>query len=145
MLLAVDNTLVPACVRICERVNADVDWDNVIDEVETVGQAELNAVESLLLQAMIHLLRLQAYPHDDPARHWRREVHAILSAVKRRFAPSMRARMPLTDLYKDAVEIARTAHPEVDLWDPREVAFTLDELLDRSGLVADLLEDRRRA
>src|SRR5690242_9861574 len=54
-----------------ERVNADVDWDNVIDEVETVGRAELNAVESLLLQAMIHLLRLQAYPHDDPAGHWR--------------------------------------------------------------------------
>jgi len=127
-----------------ERVNADVDWENVIDEVESVGRSELNAVESLLLQAIIHLLKLQAYPHHDSARHWRMETRAFLNAAKRRFAPSMRGRIPLRALYKEAVEMASVAHPEVDLWHPDESGFSLDDLLDRAGPVADLLEERRR-
>ena len=31
-----------------ERVNADVDWANVIEEIECVGRSELHRCESLL-------------------------------------------------------------------------------------------------
>ena len=34
-----------------ERVN-DLDWPNIIDEVESVGLSELRSVESLLVQAL---------------------------------------------------------------------------------------------
>lgn len=127
-----------------ERVNADVDWANVIDEVESVGRSELHAVESLLFQALIHLLKLEAYPGGDSAPHWRGEARAFLTRAKRRFAPSMRTRVSLRELYKDAVEAASAAYPEVDLWDREECPFTLDELLDRLGQVATLLVSRER-
>ena len=46
-----------------ERVNnRDLDWPNIIDEVESVGLSELHAVESLLLQALIHMLKAEAWP-----------------------------------------------------------------------------------
>jgi hypothetical protein len=45
-----------------ERVNTEIDWENVIDEVESVGSEQLHAVSSLLLQALIHLLKAQAWP-----------------------------------------------------------------------------------
>ena len=38
-----------------ERVNDLVDWENVIDEVESVGSEQLHAVRSLLRQALIHI------------------------------------------------------------------------------------------
>ena len=34
-----------------ERLNEAVDWPNVIDEVQDVGQSELRACRSLLVQA----------------------------------------------------------------------------------------------
>jgi hypothetical protein len=42
-----------------ERVNDLVDWENVIEEVESVGSEQLHAVESLLLQALVHMLKAQ--------------------------------------------------------------------------------------
>ncbi len=43
-----------------ERVNEAVDWPNLTQEVEDVGRAELHACESLLRQAMLHLLKLHS-------------------------------------------------------------------------------------
>ena len=34
-----------------EPVNEQIDWENVIDDVESVGSEQLHAVESLLMQA----------------------------------------------------------------------------------------------
>lgn len=33
-----------------ERINDQVDWPNVIEEIESVGRSELHAIESLLFQ-----------------------------------------------------------------------------------------------
>ena len=43
-----------------ERVNDQVDWENVIEEVESVGSEQLHAVESLLVQALVHISRPKA-------------------------------------------------------------------------------------
>ncbi|HJS84839.1 MAG TPA: DUF29 family protein, partial [Acetobacteraceae bacterium] len=46
-------------------VNAAVDWPHVIEEVQDVGLSELRACQSLLRQAMMHLLRLHAWPSSS--------------------------------------------------------------------------------
>jgi uncharacterized protein DUF29 len=38
-----------------ERINDLVDWPNVIEEIESVGNEQLHAVESLLVQALRHI------------------------------------------------------------------------------------------
>ena len=49
-----------------ERVN-DVDWEHVIEEIEDVGVSELHAVQSLLQQAIVHLLKVYGWPiHRRP-------------------------------------------------------------------------------
>ena len=45
-----------------ERVNEQIDWENVIDEVESVGLEQLYAVESSLVQALVHMLKAEAWP-----------------------------------------------------------------------------------
>ena len=114
-----------------ERLNALVDWPNVIEEVEDVGRSELRACESLLRQAMVHLLKLHAWPSNPAAAHWRGEVAGFLADARRAFTPSMRQRIDLAGLYADALYQAQAgaddAAPVRKL--PEACPFVLDELL----------------
>ena len=124
-----------------EALGEAVDWVRVIEEVADVGLSELRACQSLLEQAMVHLLKLHALPDSGAARHWRDEVRAFLHDVERRFTPSMRQRIGLDDLYAKAVGRVRAAvedSGDVARALPGACPFTLAELLagDVAGLVA---------
>jgi hypothetical protein len=114
-----------------ERLNARVDWPHVIEEVRDVGLSELRACQSLLQQAMVHLLKLQAWPDSPSAAHWRDEAGTFLDDAARRFTPSMRQRVELDELYAKALRRARTALADRDppLVLPAACPFTLDGLL----------------
>ena len=111
-----------------ERVNALVDWSNVIEEVHDVGLSELRACESLMQQAMIHLLKLRIRPDSPAADHWREKAGIFLDDVARRFSPSMRQRISLSELYGKALRRVRTGAGEAEAL-PDECPFAFEELL----------------
>lgn len=114
-----------------ERVNdGDLDWPNIIEEVESVGREQLHAVESLLEQALIHMLKAEAWPLCRDAPSWRAEAIRFRHDAARRYVPSMRQRLDLAKIYR----AARRALPEtIDgqpaLPVPETCIATLDELL----------------
>ncbi len=122
-----------------ERING-VDWPNLIDEVENVGNSELRACVSLLRRAIGHLLKLHFWPGDPAARHWRGEVGAFLADAALAFAPSMRQKIDLDDLYDRSRGVADNMGAIGSA--PARCPFSLDELLarrpDLDGLVAKL-------
>jgi hypothetical protein len=120
-----------------ERVN-DVDWDNVAEEIASVGLAELNAAGSFLRQALAHLLKLQASPEAPDADHWRGEVVTCQSELSDRFSPSMRQRVDLDMLHRDAVMRVQVDDPSLSV--PAGNPFTLGQLLaeDIDSLLARL-------
>jgi len=85
-----------------ERVNDQLDWENLIEEIETLGRSELHAVESHLVQALLHDLKVQAWPLARDVPHWRAEARGH-RADARRVAPSMRQKIDLAELYRDAL------------------------------------------
>jgi Domain of unknown function DUF29 len=85
-----------------EKVNDQVDWENVAEEVESVGREQLHAVESLLLQALIHLLKAQAWPDSRDAPVWLADSINFRAQAANRFAPSMRQRIDLARVYRQA-------------------------------------------
>jgi hypothetical protein len=85
-----------------ERVN-ELDWPNIIDEVESVGREQLHAVEALLTQALLHMLKAEAWPDSSAVPGWRAGVRLFRRQARRRFAPSMRQRLDLGGLYADAL------------------------------------------
>jgi hypothetical protein len=126
-----------------ERLAETIDWENVIEEVESVGRSELNACGSLLRQALIHLLKLHLWPESAAAAHWGAEVLGFLADAQSSFSPSMRQRIDLAGIYGTAVRQARTeakGQSETDL--PRTCPFALDDLLsaepDVEALVAQI-------
>ncbi|TVQ08888.1 MAG: DUF29 domain-containing protein [Leptolyngbya sp. DLM2.Bin27] len=86
-----------------------VDWDNVIEEIESMGRSERRELKSRLIVLLEHLLKLHHWAsereHND--RGWRntiieqrRQIHLVLDD-----SPSLRA--ALTDIYPDAYQQAR--------------------------------------
>src|SRR5690349_16433174 len=86
-----------------EPVNERPDWDNIIDEVESVGRSQVETVESLLLQALVHMLKAEAWPLSQAAPGWRAEARLFRTQAALRFALSMRQRIDLARLYRGAL------------------------------------------
>ena len=125
-----------------ERLNEPVDWPNVIEEVQDVGLSELRACQSLLQQAMVHLLKLHAWPGSRASGHWRDEAGVFLDDAERRFTAFMRQRIGLHDLYARALRRAWAVEDDAGV--PRALPdtcpFVLDDLLAPTADVQTLVQ-----
>ncbi len=114
-----------------ELVNeADLDWPNIAEEIESVGNEQVHAVRSLLTQALAHDLKCEAWPLSREVPHWRAEARRFRIDAADRFTPSMRQKIDLAVLYARAISIL----PErIDDQPPLPVdpvcRVTLDQLL----------------
>ena len=112
-----------------ERVSDQIDWENVIEEVESVGSEQQHAVVSLLRQALIHALKAEAWPLSRDAPNWRADAIRFRADAADRYAPSMRQRIDIDRIYRQALR----ALPETMDGQPplpiRTAIPTLDELL----------------
>jgi hypothetical protein len=113
-----------------ERVNDLIDWENVIEEVDSVGREQLHAVESLLFQALVYMLKARGWPDARDAENWRADARGFRAQAANRFAPSMRQRLDVDRLYRQAL---RALPPTMDGQAPQRLPAdcpaTLDELL----------------
>jgi hypothetical protein len=85
--------------------NEQPDWDNIIEEVESVGRSQVDAVESLLMQALLHDLKVRAWPYSWNIPHWRAEARIFRRDARRRFTPSMRRKIDVAALVREALEV----------------------------------------
>jgi hypothetical protein len=114
-----------------ERVNDQIDWPNVIEEIESVGNEQLHAVGSLLAQAMIHRLKAMAWPAARDADNWRAEAVRFAGDAADRFVPSMRQRLDIARIYRRALRaVPATMYGEKRPALPPECPWSLDELLE---------------
>jgi hypothetical protein len=127
----------------------ELDVENVAEEIESVGRSELAAVESRIQLVFAHLIKLFVEPDADPVRHWRGEIFTFHSEIRRRYAPSMRQRIDLDELWRLAREqsmlIYEGAQQQLVSGLPNESPLTLDDLLLERLDSARLVERLRQA
>jgi hypothetical protein len=113
-----------------ERVT-DIDWDNLIEEVEALGRSETRAVQSLVLRALEHLLKAAGWPASPYTEHWQDEAGVFLRDARREWAPSMTRHIDVAELY--AAALARVLrlrmHDSAPGPLPEACPFTLADLL----------------
>jgi len=114
-----------------ELVNdAELDWPNIAEEIGDVGSERLHAVESLLIQALRHMLKAEAWPRSRDAPSWRADAIDFRQQARRRFVSSMRQRIDVAGLYADAVRaLPETIDGVAPLPVPTTCPVTLEELL----------------
>ncbi|WP_428490826.1 DUF29 domain-containing protein [Rhodopila sp.] len=113
-----------------EQINDKVDWENVIEEIESVGNEQLHAVTSLLVQALVHTLKAEAWPLSREVPHWQSEARRFRDDAADRFAPLMRQRINLAKLYRRALRVLpETIDGQPPLPVPAICPMSLDNLL----------------
>lgn len=85
---------------------AEVDWRNLIEEIESLGRSEKHEVENRLIVLIMHLLKW-AYQPELQSRSWRSTIMVQRVDLRRllRDNPSLRAHLTdfVGDVYPDAV------------------------------------------
>jgi len=119
-----------SCCAAGELVNeAELDWPNIAEEIESVGPEQLHLVQSLLMQSLVHMLKARAWPWSRDAPSWNTDAIRFRTDATRRFVPSMRQRIDVTRLYRQAL---RALPKAIDGQPPLPIQTempTLDELL----------------
>lgn len=87
-----------------------LDLAHVVEEIEDVGQSELNAVRSFLRLILGHAIKCAADPEALSVRHWLAEIGNWQNELADRVTPSMRNRIDL-----DALWLRATRQAELDL------------------------------
>lgn len=61
------------------RAGSAIDWDNVIEEIESLGKEQRNKWTSTAAQAVAHMLKIQHWrrPPRTTVNHWQREAWAF--------------------------------------------------------------------
>ena len=112
------------------RAANEIDWENVAEEIETVGRNELRAVTSHLLMALLHDLKAEAWPLSRDVDHWRAEARIQRGQARDAYTPSMAQRIDIAKLYRDACRgLPATMDGVPPLPVPQTCPVTLAELL----------------
>jgi len=114
-----------------ELINdAELDWPNIAEEIESVGSEQLHAVRSYLVQALLHMLKAQAWPLTSYVHHWEAEAIGFRQEAADRYTPSMAQRIDMAALYRRALHrMPETIDGQPPLPVPEACPVTLAEML----------------
>ncbi len=73
--------------------NLPIDWENVAEEIDSLGRSQRTALASQLQRILQHLMKLQASPATDPRRGWAETI--------------LQARGEIEDLLEDSPSLRR--------------------------------------
>jgi Domain of unknown function DUF29 len=121
-----------------EKAFEELDLENLIEEIESMGKSEKQAIESLLIVLFIHLLKLMYWEaeRERNLNHWCGEITNFRSLLRRKIAASPSLKSYLPEIYGGCYEdarrsAARTMGMKIDFLSAEPIA-TIEQTLDDS-------------
>jgi hypothetical protein len=76
--------------------NLPIDWENVAEEIESLGKLQGRELASRIAVILVHLLKLEASPAGDPRSGWQETIVQQRGDIERILAdsPSLRPTIP---------------------------------------------------
>lgn len=122
-----------ALLRAMPRGSNRLDIDNLAEEIEDMGRAEIKEISSLLRQTLTHLIKIAVDSGSQSVAHWVTEASGFQSDVLLVYSPGLRQRLDLPKIWKLAKRNATDSLGEYGIAIPplpEECPITLDQLLD---------------
>ncbi|BDI17821.1 hypothetical protein ANSO36C_36230 [Nostoc cf. commune SO-36] len=118
------------------RQLADVDYENLIEELEDLAKKEKRRVRSLLEQIIRHLLLSQYWDLEKPrnANHWAAEIISFRNQLNEDLSANLRNHLEenLSIIYSNALDYVRAKTNLTNL--PELCLYTLEQILDKNWL-----------
>lgn len=122
-----------ALLRALPRGSNSLDIENLAEEIEDMGRAEIREISSLLRQVLTHLVKIAVDHEAMSLSHWVSETTGFQSDAVLAFSPGLAQRLDLPKIWKLAARNATISLVEngTDAPDlPETCPLTLDQLLD---------------
>lgn len=86
-----------------------IDWENLIEEVASLGRSEKRAVQSLLTRLFEHLLKLAYWESERNynQNHWKKEIRNFRKQIKRELKASPSLKRHLREVFEECYQDAR--------------------------------------
>ena len=127
-----------------QRVNLDLDFENIAEEIESVGKSDRREVTSRLTTILAHMLKIAYSPAYEPLNGWQGTVRTqrddLLQILEQ--SPSLRnvVRDEFAKCFRKAASEAKLSHIDLAL---APIPSTSPFDLDRQVLDADWLPEPR--
>ncbi|KAB0239718.1 DUF29 domain-containing protein [Microcystis aeruginosa EAWAG127a] len=91
-----------------ERNFEQVDWDNLIEEIESMGKSDRRALMSLLTRLIEHLLKLAYWQEEKKwsGNHWAAAIVNFRAQIQHRLEDSPSLRQELAAMYDKVYPVA---------------------------------------
>jgi hypothetical protein len=111
-----------------------LDWQNLKEEIEDLGNEKLRAVNSLLKKLIEHRLKLDYSQEIYPRNHWLKEIDNFQDEIEDRLTSVLANKLDVTQQYERA---RRVVLREYKLNIPKQCPYTFEELMIRYPLDDD--------
>jgi hypothetical protein len=122
----------------------DVDWENLIEEIDSMGKSQKNVLKSLLTVLIEHLLKLIYWEteKDRNANHWSREITAFRQQICDLLADSPSLKPYIQEIFPESYDfarrrVARAMGMKISFF-PEIPDFTLEQTLDDDWFPSEL-------
>jgi hypothetical protein len=116
--------------KIEKRDFADMDWDNLLDEIDDMGKSEKRLLESYLQRLIEHIFKLKYWESERERnyRHWCAEVANFRNQIKRLLKRNPSFNKYLEEIYPEIfVEVLQVRSLEFDI--PDHVFIELEVIM----------------
>ena len=119
-----------------DRQLQEIDYDHLIEELESLGRSEKRTVESLMKQLLIHLLLYQYGATEDQrnANHWSLEILTFSDQLNEELAAKTIYNYLVDNLDKIYQSAMKLAAQKSQLSLPQQCPYTLQQILDENWL-----------
>ena len=125
-----------AALRQAKGANLPLDWENLAEEIESLGISQRTALRSQLRRILRHLFKLDASAAIEPRSGWRESVRGARAEIEDILAdsPSLRRELPVL-VAEQSQKAAKAA--SADLADHGESAEAIRSRLNRGGYTVE--------
>jgi hypothetical protein len=118
-----------AALRRAKKSNLPLDWDNLAEEIESLGKSQRAEVNSQIRRILRHLFKLEASPSWDPRAGWRATIRDARTEFEDLLeaSPSLRPEISAIMGRQRAIAAKLAAHDLEDHGGPAGVVWALLE------------------
>ena len=125
-----------AGLRRAKGSNLLLDWENLAEEIESLGRSDRRELRSQIRRVLRHLLKLESSPAENPRAGWRASINELRKELRDLLRDSPSLKNEVDELISEEISLAAEL-AAADLGQHGEPADAMWARLEQGGFTAE--------